>query len=138
MSIVMMLILSFLYMYFIFEIGSIEKGWIKDLITYILIALVLVVSSSFDLTLVGVIISTVIAILFDLFYDEEIFYNQWKWILSFGISIEAIFILDKVLIKNTVIAMLVTVLITYVILAAYRKQLKTKVGLLTIDRKSVV
>ncbi len=78
-------ILSFIY--FIHEIGDIEKGNGKVVVLFLISCSVLFLGKIFTLEVLSLPIITIIFVLYDLFYDEEIFQFQVRKIISYGIMI---------------------------------------------------
>lgn len=133
MSIILGSILSVIFFYFVYKIGDIETGFLKDLVTCILVNLSLNIASVFSLEYLGVIIVTIILVLFDLFYDKEMFLKQYKWILSFGIITSCLFFINSLLGDSLkVIFIILSMLIMYLILSIKRKLLCEKVNMIVV------
>ena len=120
-------ILPLIYLYFIFQIGSIQKGIIKNIVAFILISMCTILGGVFSFEYLGALLGLAILILFDLFYDDESFFNQWKWILGFGLSISVILIVHKVVEGfNVTVAVVSIFLMMNFILGWYRNLLQVK------------
>ncbi len=131
MSIISALILAFIYLYYVFQIGNIEDGKIKNVVTFILISICTVGGAFFSQEYLGAILATIITLLFDLFYDGESFYKQWKWILLFGITVNFLFLLHKLFGNITEVVVIIAIfLIMYIFLSSYRKLLIGKTNII--------
>ena len=75
-----------LYWYYIEQTGIIEKGAGKRILGICLTAGILILSFWFPSCLVWLLL-TAIMMLYDLFFDQESFKEQWKWILPPGLCL---------------------------------------------------
>lgn len=75
-----------LYWYYIEQTGTIEKGAGKRILGFCLTAGILILSFWLPSCLVWLLL-TAIMMLFDLFFDQEPFKEQWRWILAPGFSL---------------------------------------------------
>lgn len=75
-----------LYWYYTEQVGTIEKGVGKRVLGFCLTAGILILSIWLPDSLVWLLL-TAIMLLYDLFFDQEPFKKQWKWILLPGICI---------------------------------------------------
>lgn len=75
-----------LYWYYIEQTGTIEKGAGKRILGFCLTAGILILSFWLPSCLVWLLL-TAIMMLFDLFFDQEPFKEQWRWILLPGLSL---------------------------------------------------
>ncbi len=75
-----------LYWYYIEQTGTIEKGAGKRILGFCLTAGILILSFWLPSCLVWLLL-TAIMMLFDLFFDQEPFKEQWRWILALGLSL---------------------------------------------------
>lgn len=71
-------------MYYIYEIGTIKSGKIKDIILVILCIVTFGISFLFQKIFIGWLFITIIMVLYDFFYDEEVFSCQYSKVLAFG------------------------------------------------------
>lgn len=127
MQVVLVSILAVIYLYLVFQIGDIKRGILKDIVTFTLVTLVLLITTLFSLEYLGILISMIILLLYDLFYDEETFINQYKWIILFGVITALLFFINKVLPYDLkIVFMVVTILNTYILLALKRDLLTEK------------
>lgn len=92
MQVVLVSILAVIYLYLVFQIGDIKRGILKDIVTFTLVTLVLLITTLFSLEYLGILISMIILLLYDLFYDEESFTTQYKWIILFGVITALLFL----------------------------------------------
>lgn len=76
-----------LHIYFIYNIGDIEKGWTKAVVLAMISALIAVPGFIFHLEWVSWLAITAVFLLYVLFYDDEPFKHQWKAILIQGMCI---------------------------------------------------
>ena len=133
MSIAMGIIISVIYLYFVFQIGKIQNGKIKDIVCFILMSICTITGSVFSLEYIGTVVAAVILILFDLFYDEESFINQWKWITAFCFGTSILFYLNRFIgFKEKIAVIIEVLLLMYMLLSAYRKMLKAKTNITVI------
>lgn len=123
MSVVLGVILAVLYLYYIFQIGHIKEGILKNIVVFILIALALVITTVFSLEYLGILITTTVLLLFDLFYDEESFINQYKWIIVFGAITILLFVINKILPYDLTIVFIITTILNMYILLSFKRNL---------------
>lgn len=76
-----------LYVYFIYNIGDIEKGWTKAVVLAVISVLIAVPGFIFHLEWVSWLVITLVFLLYVLFYDDEPFKHQWKAIITHGLCI---------------------------------------------------
>ncbi|WP_082812290.1 sensor histidine kinase [Clostridium sp. Marseille-P299] len=72
------------YTYFLYQMGEIEKGKGKLSILCFLSVSSVVVANVLGYSFVGWLLVTLFFVLYDLFFDEEIFQFQWKYIVLYG------------------------------------------------------
>ena len=136
MSIIFGIILAFIYMYFIFQVGSIEKGKTKNGVMLFLMIITSITTAIFSVEYIGTLISTVLILLFDLFYDEESFMKQWKWIVAFGGSVSIVLLLNDLFsINNKIVIIIAILLLLHLVLNLYRSllQIETLILILIIN-----
>lgn len=80
------LILIILAIYELVQIGSIRKGILKNIVFGILLITVYLVGITFSIFVFLWPAIVILILLFDLFYDEESFLLQWRWLVSFGVG----------------------------------------------------
>jgi len=76
-----------LYVYFIYNIGDIEKGRVKAAVLYVISVLTAVPGFIFHIEWVSWLVITLVFLLYSLFYDNEPFKHQWKAIITYGLCI---------------------------------------------------
>lgn len=81
------LIIYYIYIYLLFKVGNIEKGWLKTIIFFLLSLTTLIAFILFNKILLGWCIIIFFIFLFDLFYDNEPFQLQYKKLSSIGLFI---------------------------------------------------
>lgn len=85
------LALVFMYFYYVYNIGTILKGKLKNIVTMFLCTTVMLIQfiwfSSFVYEILAWILISIIMLLFVLFYDEEAFVLQWKKSISYSIAV---------------------------------------------------
>lgn len=88
------LVLLFFFIYYIHETGAIRSSLITNVILTLICALTLGISLLFSKLFIGWAFVTLIMVLFNLFYDDMPFATQYPRILTFGVLIFLIHILD--------------------------------------------
>ncbi|MGL5676999.1 MAG: sensor histidine kinase [Cellulosilyticaceae bacterium] len=138
MSIGLGVLLTSLFMYVVFQIGSIQKGKLKNTVMVCLMLMVLIGTSVTGYPYVGTMVATVLVMLFDLFYDEEPFFKQWKWLVGYGIGMSIL--ASFVCIEQgayTALVSLGMLGVTYFLLGFYRKLLKWQLTLMMVMLYSI-
>mgnify|MGYP000042427567 CR=1 FL=1 len=134
MWIISMIMLPAIYLYYVCQIGSIEAGKLKKVVVFILMSICTIVSAIFVKEYLGAVLGTIIIILFDLFYDEESFHKQYKWILTFGVAVCSLFLLHKLFKNFTEVVVIIAIfLIMYILLSSYRKLISSKTNVIVIS-----
>lgn len=128
-SIVFNTILILLYFYYIYNIGDIQKGKIKTIITFILCIFTFAISYLFECEFAGWILISLIIMLFDLFYDDEPFSFQWYKVLSYGLVTSIMLLIISKSISYLLIYE-ITLLLCFILLSSQRKCLTIVNGVL--------
>lgn len=85
------LALVFMYFYYIYNLGTIHKGKLKNIVTMFLCISVMLIEfiwfSSFIYEILAWILISIIMLLFVLFYDEESFTLQWKKTIAYSLVV---------------------------------------------------
>lgn len=93
------LILLFFFIYYIHETGAVRSSLITNVILTLICALTLGISLLFSKLFIGWAFVTLIMVLFDFFYDDMPFATQYPRILTFGVLIFLIHILNTLRIE---------------------------------------
>lgn len=86
MDIMIQLLIIMLYTYYVYQIGDIEKGKVKKYVLLLVAVPVMLLTELFNLSFLGWIINGVVFVLFDLFYDREMFKYQWYKVGIFALA----------------------------------------------------
>jgi len=118
------IIFIILFFYYIYNIGSVQQGKSKTLITFIICVFIFAISYIFRLEFVGWIFISFTMLLFNLFYDEEPFVLQWFRVLFFGFMIAALLLINRFYSTlSHIIIYEIVLLISYLILSHQRMYL---------------
>lgn len=97
MDILINIFILLLYIYYVYQIGDIEKGKLKKYILFIIISFVMFLANFFDVSWLSWIIDGIVIMLFGMFYDSENFkYQWWQFIIP---SVALMFV--EIAISNT-------------------------------------
>lgn len=88
------LVLLFFFVYYIHETGAVRSNLITNVILILISALTLGISLIFGKLFIGWAFTTLIMVLFDLFYDDMPFATQYPRILTFGVLVFLIHFLN--------------------------------------------
>lgn len=121
-----------LYVYFIYNIGDIEKGRVKAVVLSVISVLIAAPGFIFHMGWVSWLVITGAFLLYVLFYDDEPFKSQWKVTISFGLSI-VLMELSELFLSYPDGYMVTTVLCFMALLMLWRKRgyLKAYNGILS-------
>lgn len=87
MNIIFQMLWILTFIYYIYEIGNIEKGKGKVVVLFLISCSVVFLGKIISLEILSLPIITIIFMLYDLFYDDEIFQSQIRKIIPYGIII---------------------------------------------------
>ncbi len=132
------LALVLMYFYYVYNIGIIQKGKLKNLITILIcssiILIVIVWFPSFVYEFLAWTLISIIMLLFVLFYDEESFALQWKKTISYGIAVIIIGALFKLHSGYSYLMIYEAMLLfCFIRLSSHRKYLNKINGILVIS-----
>lgn len=85
MNLIFQILWILTFIYFIYEIGEMEKGKGKVVVLFVISCSVVLLGRIVSLEVLSLPIITIIFLLYDLFYDDEIFQFQISKIISYGI-----------------------------------------------------
>lgn len=122
-----------MYFYYIYQIGYIQKGFPKNIVTFIILLFIATTGIFFNNIFISWIFISVTMMLFDLFYDDEPFVLQWYKVLLYGIIISVLFLFNKInnYISISIIYEIV-LLLSFILLSSQRKYINKLNGALVI------
>ena len=121
-----------LYVYFIYSMGNMEKGWAKAAVLALISILIAVPGFIFRMEWVSWLVITGVFLLYVVFYNNEPFKNQCKVTISYGLCIALMELLEMLLAyPNGCMATMVICLIALLLLWGKRGYLKVYNGILS-------
>lgn len=114
-----------LYLYYTYQNGEFEKGRGKSVVLLMISLISQLIFTILNIPMVGFLISIGVFLLFDLFYDNLPFKNQWLSITLYGVAIIVLMVMSRVTpyVDTPVITTLICLLLILV-LSIKRKNLK--------------
>ncbi len=125
------IILILVYFYYIYNIGEIHKGTVKNAVALVLCIFAILIFCLLRYEFAAWILISLIMLLFDLFYDEEPFVIQWKKVVSYGIAVASMLAVNKFF--STLSYMMIyeiIILFCFIVLSRQRKCLNPINGIL--------
>ena len=122
-----------MYFYYINQVANIQKGFIKYIVTFIILIFVAILGIIFNNAFISWIFKAIVMMLFDLFYDEEPFLFQWYKTMFYGIIIAILLLINKI---NSLISLALVyetmLMLSFIILSKQRRCLNITNGTLVI------
>lgn len=113
------------FLYFLYAIGTIEKGKSKRIIVICIIVVLQLTFSYLHLNGIGILLNIGVLVLYDLFYDETPFQIQWRYLILFA----SFLLLAEIVIGRTTVSLCYVVTeclyLCCLLLFAYRKEYLT-------------
>ncbi len=127
--------LIFMYFYYVYNLGTIHKGKLKNIVTMFLCTFVMLIefiwSPSFIYEILAWILISIIMLLFVLFYNEESIALQWKKTIAYGIAVIILSTIFKLHSGYSYLMIYETMLLfCFIILSRHRKNLNKTNGIL--------